>query len=374
MGVKNADLKDLLATTLADFPEQYFEVTWDNTDYEFCRIYQTERMEVDGGTHIERRVMFDDNGNATYCRLFDTDNPNIPDVMEKIVVPWTQLKTHYSWDKLEIIRNKNSAKGFIRLMESRRIAGLWSLAKLIERYAWRSPDSATDDLHPYGVPYYINHLDHGVTAAGFTGKQILYNTGTRGTICAGIDAAIEAKWCNYAATYSNVDNALLKTFRKAFLVTQFKAPLFINDPAQKRNAAKRIYCDADTAVALQDLADAKDDKHTGKEVLGNIRMDDGALVLINRLPVVYINQLDGYTTPAVSGVQDATETAPIYCIDFEKFIPYVQDGYWMEETEPISGGVSQHTVFTVFLDGSHNNLCVNRRTCGFVIHKSIVSA
>ncbi|GAG88421.1 unnamed protein product, partial [marine sediment metagenome] len=105
--------------------------------------------------------------------------------------------------------------------------------------------------------------------------------------------------------------------------------------------------------------------HTGKEVLGNIRMDDGALVLINRLPVVYINQLDGYTDP-----EQDTATAPIYCIDFEKFIPYVQDGYWMEEGEPMTDR-RQHTTFTVFLDGSHNNLCVNRRTCGFVIHKAI---
>jgi hypothetical protein len=288
--------------------------------------------------------------------------------MKTITVPWTQLKTHYSWDKLEIIRNRNSAKGFIRLIESRRIAGLWSLAKLIENRAWKSPTSATDDLYPNGVSYYINHMNNTLTAAGFVGQTIRYENGGTGTVCAGIDAATEPKWRNYAATYSNVDNALLKTFRKAFLVTQFKAPLFINDPSQKRNAAKRIYCDVDTAVALQDLADAKDDKHTGKEVLGNIRMDDGALVLINRLPVIYINQLDGYVNPETD---HATATAPIYCIDFEKFIPYVQDGYWMEEGEPISGGVAQHTVFTVFLDGSHNNLCTNRRTCGFVIHKSI---
>jgi len=371
MSVKNADLIDLIATTLPDLPEQYFEVTWDNTDYEFCRIYQTERMEVDGGTNIQRKVMFDDNGNASYCRLFDVDQPNIPDVMDTITVPWTQLKTHYSWDKLEIIRNKASAKGFIRLLETRRVAGLWSLAKLIENYAWKSPRNATDDLYPYGVPYYINHLNRGITAADFSGQTIRYQNGSTGTVCAGIEAGStgEAKWRSYAGTYSNVDNGLLKTFRKAFLVTQFKAPLFINDPAQKRNAAKRIYCDADTAVALQDLADAKDDKHTGKEVLGNIRMDDGALVLINRLPVVYINQLDGYTDPETDEA-----TAPIYCINFEKFIPYVQDGYWMEETEPISGGVTQHTVFTVFLDGSHNNLCVNRRTCGFVIHKAISAA
>jgi hypothetical protein len=27
-------------------------------------------------------------------------------------------------------------------------------------------------------------------------------------------------------------------------------------------------------------------------------------------------------------------------------------------------------VFTVYLDGAHNNLCINRRTAGFVLHKS----
>ena len=365
MTIKNADLADLIATTLPDLPEQYFEVQWDNQDYEFCRIYQTERMEVDGGTQIERKVMLDNSGNARYRRLFDTDELAISDVMDTITVPWTQIGTHYSWDKLEIIRNKNSAKGFIRLLESRRIDGLWSLADLIEERAWKTPQSATDDLYPYGVPYYINFLDASATTAGFNAQTIRYQGGTTGTSCAGIDASTEPKWRNYAALYTAVDNALLKTFRKAFLLTKFKAPLFINDPAQKRNAAKRIYCDGDTAVDLQDLADAKDDKHTGKEVLGNIRMDDSALVLINRLPVVYINQLDSYVEPATN-----VACAPIFCIDFEKFIPYVQDGYWMEESEPMTDR-GQHTTFSVFLDGSHNNLCVNRRTCGFVLHKAI---
>lgn len=367
MGVKNADLIDLIATTLPDLPEQYFEVAWDNQDYEFCRIYQTERMEVDGGTNIQRKVMLDHSGNARYVRLFDTTEPTVSDVMKTITVPWTQIKTHYSWEKLEILRNKNSAKGFIRLLETRRIDGLWALAQLIEERAWKTPTSSTDDLYPNGVPYYINHLNAGITAAGFSGQTIRYQDASTGTECAGLDAATEAKWRNYAATYTTIDNAMLKTFRKAFLLTKFKAPLFINDPAQKRNAAKRIYCDADTGVALQELADAKDDKHTGKEVLGNIRMDDGGLVYINRLPVVYITELDGYTDPATS-----TATAPIYCIDFTKFIPYVQDGYWMEESEPMTDR-RQNTTLTVFVDGSHNNLCTNRRTCGFVVHKAIAA-
>lgn len=365
MAVENDDLVDLIATTLADLPKQEFEVAWDHTDYEFCRIYQSERMEVDGGTQIERGVMLDNSGNARYRRLFDTDDPAVSDVMTTITVPWCQLTGHYSWDELEIMRNANSAKGFIRLMEVRRTDGLWALANLIEERGWKSPTSATDKLYPFGVPYYINHLTAGSTTAGFNGQTIRYEDGSTGTVCAGIDGSTESKWRNYAAIYSNVDNALLRTFRTAFLKTKFKAPIFVNDPAMKRNAAKRIYADADVCVRLQELADAKDDRHSGKEVLGNIRMDDAALVFINRLPVIYQDQLDSFTDPATS-----TATAPIYCVNFEKFIPYIQDGYWMNEKKPMTDR-RQHTTFTVFLDSSHNNLCVNRRTCGFVIHKAI---
>jgi len=213
-------------------------------------------------------------------------------------------------------------------------------------------------------------LDADSTTAGFLGRRVVFQDGTTNVTCAGISADTETRWKNYAATYTSVNNALLEAFRTAFVKTKFKAPLIINDPAQKRNAAKRVYCDADTLVKLQTLADARDDFHRGKDVLGNIRIDDGATVYLNRLPVIYISQLDDLTNPQTSY---ATATAPIYCVDFEKFIPYVQDGYWMEESEPMTDR-TQHTTFTVFLDGSHNNLCTNRRQAGFVIHKPIVAA
>jgi len=369
-GVPNAELIDLIATTLPQLPEQYFEVTWTNNDYEACRIYQRERMEVDGGTSIKRKVMFSPTGNARYRRLFDTDDPAVSDVMSEIDVPWCQIGTHYSWDILEIKRNANSARGFIRLLETRRIDGLWSLADLIEERFWKTPDSATDDLNPYGVPYYINGLPNGETTAGFNGDIVFFQDGSESTTVAGISTAVEEKWANWAATYTKVDNALLETFRTAFTKTKFKAPLIINDPAQTRNAAKRVYCNADTIVKLQTLADARDDFHRGKDVLGNIRIDDGATVFLNRLPVVYISQLDDVVSLETSHA--GTTMDPIYCVDFEKFIPYVQDGYWMEESEPMTDR-TQHTTFTVFLDGSHNNLCTNRRQAGFVIHKPCIA-
>jgi len=361
MSIKNDDLADLIETTLNDLPKQEFEVAWDDQDYEFCRIYQTERMEIDGGPEIERKVMLDDTGNARYRRLFDTDEPAVGDVMHTIKVPWTQIGTNYSWDRLEIMRNKNSAKGFIKLMTVRRVDALWSLAKLIEAKAWSTPDSSSDDLHPYGVPYYLTHYTDASgtlnTGAGFNGVAAKFQDGNYTGTIAGINAVNEAKWRNYCALYTSVNNAMLKAFRTAFVSTRFKPPLFVNDPASKRNAQKRVYASLDIVTDLMDLADQKDDRHSGKDVLSNLKVDDGGLCYVNRLPVIYIPSLDG------------VDYTPIYCIDFAKFIPYVQDGYWMEEGEPMTDR-GQHTTFTVFLDGSHNNLCLNRRTCGFVLHKA----
>lgn len=359
-GVKQQDLVDLIAVTLNNLPKQEFEVQWDNQDYEFCRIFQKERMVVDGGPMIERKVMLDNTGNAAYRRAYDTDQPTVGDTMSTIKVGWTRIGTNYSWDELELLQNKNSARGFINLMKIRRIDGMWSLANLIEDRAWKTPLNATDDLYPNGVPYYLNiKTSTGAvnTSSGFVGATIEYQDGSTGTVCSGIDAAVEPKWRNYAAVYNKVDNALLLALRTAFVYTQFKAPIFINDPSNKRAAQKRFYCDLDTYVKLQELCDMRDDRHSGKEVLGNLTMDETGMVTINRLPVVPIPQLNGaaYT--------------PIYCIDFAKFIPYVHDGYWMEESEPMTGP-GRHTVYTVFVDGAHNNLNINRRTCGFVLHKA----
>jgi hypothetical protein len=42
----------------------------------------------------------------------------------------------------------------------------------------------------------------------------------------------------------------------------------------------------------------------------------------------------------------------------------------MEESKPFMDR-GQHTTVTVFVDAAHQNLCVNRRTVGFVGHKAI---
>lgn len=354
--IDNDQLADLIATTLKDLPQGQFEVMWDSQHFEFASIYEANRRQIDGGTSIQRNVVLDETGNARYRRLFDTDNPTVEQIQHTIDVPWTQIGTDYSWDVLEVMRNKNSSKGFINLLESRRMERLWGLAELFEDRGWKTPTSATDKLYPYGIPYYLNMLNSGVTTAGFNGQTVRYQDGSTGTIVAGIDGATEAKWRNYAATYTKVDNALLRTLRRAFLLTRFKPPAMVKAPGKDApGPVVKLYTNADVNVELQDLSDKRDDNNTQKDLAGKALVDVDGVVMFNRRPFVYIPQLDGVANN------------PIYCVDWSKIQPIVQDGYWMEESKPMIDR-GQHTTVTVFLDGSHQNLCINRRTAGFVIH------
>lgn len=369
MGVNNDQLRDLLATTLKDLPKGQFEIMWDSQNYELCQIYQQHRRQIDGGTSIQRNVLLDRNGRARYRKLFDTDNPQVDNNQHTIDVPWTQIGTDYSWDVVEILRNKNSEKGFINLLESRRAERMWDLAELIEERGWQTPTSATDKLYPYGIPYYVNLLDNGSSTGGFHGKTIRYQGGTTGTICAGIDAATEPKWRNYADVYTKIDNGFLIKLRQAVRRTRFRpAPFAIKPGDDKVGSPIKLYGGDDTVTQLEDLGDKRDDNNGPKDLAGKMLHNHDGTVYFNRMPVVYIPQLDTYTV--VDGGSNVFSPEPLFCVDWTKLQPVVQDGYWMEESEPLTDR-GQHTTFTVFLDGSHNNLCINRRTTGFVLHKLV---
>jgi hypothetical protein len=370
MGVDAAALTDLLATTLKDLPKGQFEVMWDSQNYKFCQIYKEDSRKIDGGTSIQRNVILDRHGRARYRRLYDTDQPTVDQSQFVINVPWVQIGTDYSWDVLEILRNKNSVKGFINLMESRRVERMWDLAELIEQRGWSTPTSATDTLFPYGIPYYLNFLNDGSTTGGFNGQTVRYSGGTTGTIVAGIDGAAEPKWNNYADVYTRIDNVLLRKLRSAVRRTRFNPAPGVQRPGNDKVGSKiELYAADDVVTELEDLADKRDDASAPKDLAGKMLHAFEGCVYFNRMPVVYIPQLDGFTVTA-GAAKASVQPNPIYCVDWSKIQPVVQEGYWMEESKPMVDR-GQHTTFTVFLDGSHNNLCINRRTAGFVLHNAL---
>lgn len=373
MGVAASALTDLIATTLKDLPKGQFEIMWDSQNYEFNNIYQKHRRRIDGGTSIQRNMILDRNGRAKYRQLYDTDTPSVDNDQFTIDVHWTQLGTDYSWDVVELLRQKNSAKGFIDLIESRRAERMWDLAELIEEKGWSTPTNSTDRLNPFGIPYYINYLNDGISAGGFSGQTVRFTDGTTGTVVADLDGAVNPKWRNYADVYTDVDNGLLRKLRSAIRRTRFRPAPNVRAPGNDSVGSPiKFYASDTTMNNLEDLADLRDDNTAPKDLANkSLQHDFEGTVMFNRIPMQYVPHLDGVTV--VDGGSNNFATEPIYCVDWTKIQPIVQEGYWMEESEPMTSR-GQHTTFTVFLDGSHNNLCINRRTAGFVLHKLIPSS
>lgn len=369
MAIKNEDLRDLVVTTYEDIAKDKFEVTWDHTGYHFMRCFQEDRMDTDGGESITRHILLEPGSNAHFRNLFDVTQPAIRNKFKKLNIPWVQYNTHWSYDELEILRNKGSAKRIINLLKGRRLMEMWGLYNLIEERCWKAPDSSSDDLNPYGLPYWLPAMDADSTTDGFVGQTIRYNDGTTTTSAAGLDASSNSRWKSYAALYSDVDNNLLDTMRAAFVKTRFRIPPGVKDPADPRVAPKRGFADDDTIVKLMRLQDMKDDNHKPDDLLGGVRVttDDTGLVYINRVPFYNVDFLNDVTDPV-----NSTAYAPIYVVDFSKIIPIVQEDYWMRET-PAMNDANQHTVFTVHVDGSFALMCVNRQDLGFVIHKPITT-
>lgn len=357
MGIAMEDHLDLLRTTLKDLPKDRWETMWTYQTYEFNRVFAEKKITIDGGTSIKRNVVLDHTGQARFRQMFDTDSVTVEHVHKEIDIPWTQLSTQYAWDEVELLTQRNSAKGYISLIKTRVADALWAWADLVEERGWQTPTSATNNLYPYGVPYYLNKLNSGVTTGGFSGQTIRYGDASTGTTCAGIDASTEAKWRNYADTYTTVDNSLLKKFRKAFRVTRFFPPRFINNAGQDNEVDRLVYTGGDEYDALGDLLDKRDDNNKPVDLLGGVkvRVNDRGVPFVNGHPVVYVPVLDD------------DDDNPIYAVDWAKLRVVVQDGYWMEEKEPMKSP-TQHTVLVVYVDGRCCILCLNRRTAGFVLH------
>lgn len=369
-------MADMLITTLADYPEKnMFESCLTNHNYVFARIYAAKRKKITGGTSIKRNVMLDIRGNARYKQAFATDTQSVQNAQHQTDVHWTMFDCHYAWDKSELLDQRGAA-GYIDVVISRKQEQLIGLADLIEARGWTTPISATDKKNPFGIPYYLNFLENGASTAGFHGKTIRYEGGTTGTICADIDASTETKWRNYADVYTSVDNALLRKLRQAIITTQFNRPSMVPnqglpDAAKYGANSVELYTNLENSVELADLSDQRDDNSTPNDLAGKMLYSKDGVAYFNKMPIIYVDALDSMTV--VDGGSAQFSPDPIYCVDWSRIQPVVREGHWMVES-PVYNDGHQHTTYKIFNDSSHNNLCLNRRSAGFVLHRLIPAA
>jgi hypothetical protein len=361
-GISNDDLIDLTRTTLENLPDLEFETALDFQRYPVCNIwFSKEKKQVDSGTAISRRILLDTSGNARHVRLYQKTAINVANVQHIITAPWVQAQTYWSIERRESLRNRAAAR-FVELVKSRRIDATLDQADLFERRGWSAPASASDDLNPYGLPYWISMLDNSESTAGaFNGDTVRYTGGTTSTTKGGIDAATETKWANWAASYTAINADFVKRLRKAFHATNFQSPTYVKDLMEGYNSNFRLYMNLDTLTEYEDLVTNQND-NLGKDLdpfHGN--------TTFKRVPIIYTPQLDAYT-PGNS----STSCDPVFGVNHSKFFPIVMDGDWMREDEPMRD-VENNNVITTFIDSSYQFFCKNVRQGGFVLHKVLAA-
>ncbi len=369
-GISNADLLDLIATTLPNLPSMDFEAALEYQDYPVCnQWFQGDKVQVSSGTSIERNIILDTSGNARHVRLYQKTPINVADVHHKITAPWCQVQTHWSIERREMLRNRKPAM-FIDLLKSRRLDGTLDLADLLETRAWSTPASADDDLNPRGVPYWLSMREDGVTAAtdqgGFSAYRVRYTGGSSTTTKANIDgsATANAKWRNYGSVYTAINADFVKRMRRAFHATGFKSPMLAKELRTGPTSKFRIYMALDELVEYEDLVTSANDN------LGRDLDPFHGVTTFRRVPIIYAPQLNDFTVLGGSGTSNTPD--PIFAINHAMFYPIVQEGDWMREDGPHTD-VEQHNVMTTFIDGSYQFFCKNVRQSGFVLHKTITA-
>ncbi len=359
MGLSMAQHLDFAVSTLANFNKAgKFEMVQDKENYEYIQILTEKKIRFSGGTSIKRTVNLDPQGNARYKPLFfATDQTAVRQGLKQIDVPWAAGDASWGWDINEVAL-QSEPEEYVDLMLDRREAAMLDMSEVIEGAFWNGQASAADTEKPFGIDYWLPLRDNASTGEGFDAQTIRYTGGTTATIAGGIDAAVETNWRPWAATYTAVDNLLLKRLRKAFIKAIFIRPPAFHKPTGDGPAVgptAKLYCGSDEYIALQELMDLRDDNTRPQEVMGGVLARSSNILTVNQFEVMSIPFLD------------TASFAPFRFIDWSKLKPFVHRTRWMVETGPKEDKDS-HTGLIVHRDFLHNTLVENRRRCGFTIH------
>ena len=295
-GVANSALADLLATTLEDLPwDGKFEVLQKYNMYDVVNLaFAKDKVVLDSGTSYTRNVSVKESGAAQQVRLYQETEPSQDDVQVQLNVPWTQHQTFWNIERREMLRNRKPAK-LISLIKSRRIDAMMDSANLLEALGWKSPDNSSDDLNPYGYPYYLPAITTAQVSGsthGFQGRTSKFGDGTTSATTAGISASTYDRWRSYNDVWSTTDGSIadadVSTITEALRRLKFQSPVTVRDVTSAPFNNFRLYAGNTLLNSLEQKA-----RHNNDQLGADIGRYAGA-VMIKRIPVTYVDYLDVY--------------------------------------------------------------------------------
>ena len=287
------------------------------------------------------QVLTEDNDSAAWVGLYNSDDTNVNDGLQKATVDMRHLTGNWSYDQREIDLNvRNAAARIVSLVKVRRAQCYISQAKKLEAAFWTLP-SASDTVTMYGVPYYIVR---SADAAGFNGGNP-----SGYSDCAGIDSDVYTTWKNYTARYVSLTYTdIVQKLEAACIKTMWEPPVDINDYNTGNSVG--LYTNYDVVEGLIALVRAQNDN------LGRDLAYSSGKVLFRSTPVTYVPYLDSVSTDPVYGINWG---------DFKILI----DKKWFLREDPPEKVAGKHTVRSVFVDSTVQLKNTNRRT-QFIVDKA----
>lgn len=339
------DLGDLVLGTLRELgPPNYQQIAQNYQSYEwFETMYRKEKVFLDTGYGIQRTLMNRIPNVASHVGLGAPDNVAIFDVADQMQVPWVHAQTSWGLVRHEALMNRGKSLVF-NIIKPRREAAMIALVELLETRAWMAPNSTSDKLNPFGVPYWVvkNATEgfNGGAPSGFT-------------TVAGVSLTDSPTFKNYTAGTYALSGGMSKTdavpkIRKGLARCNFRSPVPGSDYS-KNPGRYKLKMNLDTIEAMRNMAEAQNE-NLGRDI-ANPTFGPGSL-MFQGFEASWVPQLD------------TDSSNPVYWLDMATWFVYGLMGNWFVETKNTNS--ISHNMVQYFEELSYNNLCIDRRRNGII--------
>ena len=358
MSVQTKDMLDMLEATRVHTNKMSFvDISTDLQEFIVQPYMLTQKggmKVIGGGVGISQALMVENGGYSEWVDEFSESTGSIIDHLKTMKVDFCLLHDSVLYTKGELIDNKGEDR--IQNVILPRTRSMWlRVAQTMERDFFGTP-SATDDLTPWGLKYWI--VKNATT--GFNGG---YPSGF--TTIGNINLTQVPNFKNHTMQYTAVSKAdLITAMRKSHRATNWKSPRTDSGVTGDAMPNRRLIltCE-DVLEAMENIGEAQNE-NLGRDLspftagqngpMGLMRTGNGDL-LFKKNPIIHARYLDSDTSD------------PVYGLDMSTFYAMTKKGDNMNLGE-YEKHPTQKRVYTADLFHRHQTLCVNRRN-NWVISK-----
>lgn len=359
-GIGLNSFEHLLATIQHETPIGEFEHVIEARDYPICRyMFDKNRRKIGAGTLIEHDLVFQQNGQMRFVKPGEDCPFSNAENMMKVRQGWA-ISNHNMWyEEREIKANakgKDGARRIQDLYKSKRQQNIiipfldgWEAAMV------ETPESAADDRSPHGFPSWISLPPSTQTAntVGFNGNKIVYRDGSTSTVIGGIDTAdsrTRGLWNSMTGVVSKWgDQQCLAIMREVYKRGRFKKPSKATNVNENPFDQTVILVGTDLWLDLWTLAESRMEAKKN-----DLTAFEGDLKFMG-IPIIDVPNMDYNASHPIFKYR------PMYWINMRSFFPYVYEGEFMRESDPLRVSATKHRTWGIQCDTQANTLCINRR-------------